>query len=110
MSNVSNPRLAAHVNGTLTTFSGVFTTTHAPVRNVTVGAFRPRYYGVSGWDDATWILSSAFIIFTMQSGFGLLEAGMASQKNEVSAINTRGEGDSHADMTGMLVEIFKSNP
>ena len=41
---------------------------------------------------------------------GLLEAGMASQKNEVSAINTRGEGDSHADMTGMLVEIFKSNP
>ena len=26
-------------------------------------------------DDATWILTSAFIIFTMQSGFGLLEAG-----------------------------------
>ena len=26
--------------------------------------------------DATWILTSAFIIFTMQSGFGLLEAGM----------------------------------
>ena len=25
--------------------------------------------------DALWILSSAFIIFTMQSGFGLLEAG-----------------------------------
>ena len=25
--------------------------------------------------DATWILTSAFIIFTMQSGFGLLEAG-----------------------------------
>ena len=25
--------------------------------------------------DATWILASAFIIFTMQSGFGLLEAG-----------------------------------
>lgn len=33
-------------------------------------------------DDATWILTSAFIIFTMQSGFGLLESGMASKKNE----------------------------
>lgn len=26
--------------------------------------------------DAIWILTSAFIIFTMQSGFGLLEAGL----------------------------------
>ena len=26
-------------------------------------------------DDATWILTSAFIIFTMQSGFGLVESG-----------------------------------
>ena len=25
--------------------------------------------------DAIWILTSSFIIFTMQSGFGLLEAG-----------------------------------
>lgn len=29
-------------------------------------------------DDATWILTSAFIIFTMQSGFGLVESGMFS--------------------------------
>ncbi|KAJ8304622.1 hypothetical protein KUTeg_018205 [Tegillarca granosa] len=36
------------------------------------------------WDDATWILTSAFIIFTMQSGFGLLEAGCVSGKNEVN--------------------------
>ncbi|XP_071845046.1 putative ammonium transporter 3 isoform X2 [Apostichopus japonicus] len=36
------------------------------------------------WDDATWILTSAFIIFTMQSGFGLLESGSASVKNEVN--------------------------
>ena len=28
-----------------------------------------------GYDDATWILTSAFIIFTMQSGFGLIESG-----------------------------------
>ena len=35
-------------------------------------------------DDDTWILTSAFIIFTMQSGFGLLESGMVSRKNEVN--------------------------
>ncbi|XP_046852552.1 putative ammonium transporter 3 [Xenia sp. Carnegie-2017] len=35
-------------------------------------------------DDATWILTSAFIIFTMQSGFGLLESGSVSQKNEAN--------------------------
>lgn len=35
-------------------------------------------------DDATWILTSAFIIFTMQSGFGLLEAGSATSKNEAN--------------------------
>uniref|UniRef100_A0A7M5WQ78 Ammonium transporter AmtB-like domain-containing protein n=1 Tax=Clytia hemisphaerica TaxID=252671 RepID=A0A7M5WQ78_9CNID len=34
--------------------------------------------------DATWILTSAFIIFTMQSGFGLLEAGTVSSKNETN--------------------------
>lgn len=27
-------------------------------------------------EDGIWILTSAFIIFTMQSGFGLLEAGI----------------------------------
>eukprot|EP00058_Branchiostoma_floridae_P020952 XP_002606442.1 hypothetical protein BRAFLDRAFT_67694 [Branchiostoma floridae] len=36
------------------------------------------------WDDATWILTSSFIIFTMQSGFGLLECGNVSSKNEVN--------------------------
>ena len=35
-------------------------------------------------DDATWILTSAFIIFTMQSGFGLLESGLVSRKNETN--------------------------
>ena len=28
-----------------------------------------------GYEDATWILTSAFIVFTMQSGFGLIESG-----------------------------------
>ncbi|KAL9973828.1 hypothetical protein ACROYT_G020333 [Oculina patagonica] len=37
-----------------------------------------------GSDDATWILTSAFIIFTMQSGFGLLESGLVSRKNEAN--------------------------
>ena len=35
-------------------------------------------------DDATWILTSAFIIFTMQSGFGLLESDSVSRKNEAN--------------------------
>lgn len=40
-------------------------------------------FPLTRWDDATWILTSAFIIFTMQSGFGLLESGSVSAKNEV---------------------------
>jgi len=35
-------------------------------------------------EDATWILTNAFIILTMQSGFGLLESGMVSLKNEAN--------------------------
>ena len=34
-------------------------------------------------DDATWVLTSSFIILTMQSGFGLLEAGMVARSTEV---------------------------
>ena len=43
-----------------------------------------EYFYVTKWDDATWVLTSAFIIFTMQSGFGLLESGSVSHKNEVN--------------------------
>jgi ammonium transporter len=35
------------------------------------------------WDNATWVLTSSFIIITMQSGFGLLESGMVSSKNQI---------------------------
>ena len=31
--------------------------------------------------DAAWLLNAAFLILTMQSGFGLLEAGYVSVKN-----------------------------
>ena len=34
--------------------------------------------------DATWILTSAFMIMTMQSGFGLLESGMVCARNEAN--------------------------
>ncbi|XP_064470307.1 putative ammonium transporter 3 [Ornithodoros turicata] len=34
-------------------------------------------------DDATWMLTASFVIFTMQTGFGLLEAGTVTKKNEV---------------------------
>lgn len=36
------------------------------------------------YDDSTWILSSSFIIFTMQTGFSLLESGACNKKNEVN--------------------------
>ncbi|CAJ0583896.1 unnamed protein product, partial [Mesorhabditis spiculigera] len=35
-------------------------------------------------DDAVWIISSSFLIFTMHSGFGLLESGNVSAKDEVN--------------------------
>ncbi|XP_023240332.1 putative ammonium transporter 3 [Centruroides sculpturatus] len=38
-------------------------------------------------DDATWILTAAFVIFTMQTGFGLLESGAVSKKNEVNILS-----------------------
>jgi len=41
--------------------------------NVTVLSEEPAQLNS---DDATWILTSAFIIFTMQSGFGLVESGL----------------------------------
>lgn len=37
-------------------------------------------------DDATWILTSAFVILTMQSGFGLLETGMVNRRNETNVM------------------------
>jgi len=39
---------------------------------------------MDGPGDAVWILTSAFIIFTMISGFGLVESGMVSRKNETN--------------------------
>ncbi|KAK3097088.1 hypothetical protein FSP39_006251 [Pinctada imbricata] len=44
----------------------------------------PFSFGPVTWDDATWILTSSFIIFTMQTGFGLLEAGVVRRKNEAN--------------------------
>lgn len=35
-------------------------------------------------EDTNWVLTSAFIIFTMQTGFGMLESGCVSVKNEVN--------------------------
>jgi hypothetical protein len=34
-------------------------------------------------DDASWIMACTFMIFTMQTGIGLVESGMCSMKNEV---------------------------
>ncbi|XP_034192017.2 ammonium transporter [Osmia lignaria lignaria] len=35
-------------------------------------------------EDTNWIVTNSFIIFTMQTGFGMLESGCVSLKNEVN--------------------------
>lgn len=35
-------------------------------------------------DDATWVLTSSFVILTMQSGFGMLEMGIATRGHEIN--------------------------
>ena len=35
-------------------------------------------------DDATWVLTSSFVILTMQSGFGMLEMGCSGRGHEVN--------------------------
>uniref|UniRef100_A0A1Y1KLR8 Ammonium transporter n=1 Tax=Photinus pyralis TaxID=7054 RepID=A0A1Y1KLR8_PHOPY len=35
-------------------------------------------------EDMTWVITSSFMIFTMQTGFGMLESGCVSVKNEVN--------------------------
>ncbi|CAH1778551.1 unnamed protein product [Owenia fusiformis] len=54
--------------------------------NTTTTTFKCKTCGMEAmsWDDATWILATSFIIFTMQTGFGMLEAGAVSLKNEVN--------------------------
>ncbi|XP_054713517.1 putative ammonium transporter 3 [Uloborus diversus] len=37
-------------------------------------------------NDVVFILTSSFLIFTMQSGYGLLESGIVSRKNEVNIL------------------------
>ncbi|XP_033750891.1 putative ammonium transporter 2 [Pecten maximus] len=77
MSLSNTTTVSSHDNTTLTTRTNCWTTT--------AGTTLSPGDDVEAWiDDATWILTSSFIIFTMQSGFGLLESGMASRKNEVN--------------------------
>lgn len=37
-------------------------------------------------NDVCWILTSAFLTFTMQTGYSLLESGVVSRKNEVNIL------------------------
>ncbi|CAE7226504.1 amt-3 [Symbiodinium natans] len=37
-------------------------------------------------DDATWVLTSSFVILTMQSGFAMLEMGSATKGHEVNIL------------------------
>ncbi|KAK6014954.1 hypothetical protein OSTOST_19651, partial [Ostertagia ostertagi] len=37
-------------------------------------------------DDGVWMMTSSFTIFTMTAGFGLLESGRVSPKDEVNVM------------------------
>ncbi|KAF5290991.1 hypothetical protein FQA39_LY14522 [Lamprigera yunnana] len=43
----------------------------------------PSLYDINR-EDITWVMTSSFMIFTMQTGFGMLESGCVSVKNEVN--------------------------
>ncbi|XP_044002704.1 putative ammonium transporter 3 isoform X2 [Aphidius gifuensis] len=51
--------------------------------NTTSSRYIPILFQI-GKEDSIWIVSSSFIIFTMQTGFGMLESGCVSIKNEVN--------------------------
>ena len=46
----------------------------------------PEFQDTLYADDTTWILTPAFIIFTMQSGFAMIEIGVSSPGNEVNVL------------------------
>ncbi|XP_020291656.1 putative ammonium transporter 3 [Pseudomyrmex gracilis] len=51
--------------------------------NVTVDRYISSIYNL-GQEDSNWIVTSSFMILTMQTGFGMLESGCVSLKNEVN--------------------------
>lgn len=58
------------------------TSVTTPKTNVTAEKL-PWIYSIE-YDDTNWIITSSFMIFTMQTGFGMLESGCVSIKNEVN--------------------------
>ena len=55
----------------------------AEVGNVTTEE-PEKFVVIWQWDDASWIMCACFMVFTMQTGFAMLESGCASLKNEVN--------------------------
>ena len=37
-------------------------------------------------DDASWVMACTFLIFTMHTGYGLIESGLCGRKNEVNIL------------------------
>uniref|UniRef100_A0A6P7FBL8 Ammonium transporter n=2 Tax=Diabrotica virgifera virgifera TaxID=50390 RepID=A0A6P7FBL8_DIAVI len=54
-------------------------TSEIRIKNETI----PWLYAID-YEDANWVITSSFMIFTMQTGFGMLESGCVSIKNEVN--------------------------
>ncbi|KAF7417778.1 hypothetical protein HZH68_000431 [Vespula germanica] len=53
------------------------------ITNSTIYIYTSSIYNLTQ-EDSNWIVTSSFIIFTMQTGFGMLESGCVSLKNEVN--------------------------
>jgi len=45
-----------------------------------LGSNNTTIHNEHDWDNATWVLTISFIIITMQTGCGLLESGLVSEK------------------------------
>lgn len=59
--------------------------------------------------DVSWLLSSAFVVFTMQAGFGVLESGMVSSRNAVNILMKNLMDMSIGSVTWFLIGYGLSN-
>ncbi|XP_054158887.1 putative ammonium transporter 3 [Oppia nitens] len=64
--------------------SSIDNTTVPPSPSPTTGS--DRFGSSNDSNDVCWILTSAFLIFTMQTGYALLESGVVSRKNEANIL------------------------
>ena len=73
--------VAVSCNGSMDNDTTIEMVCNGSVPGVVWPTARPVSEDYNSWDDATWILTSAFVIFTMQSGESL--PGLGPSRPEV---------------------------